>query len=230
MNRHISEQFDEELQSARKLMMEMGGLLEQQLKNAHEALLGQNAEKAHSVIEVEKQVNALEKELDDQCIQIIARRQPAASDLRMMIAVLRATTDLERIGDEAKRIAKLSLQIGVAEFPDDRFADIDALMDRVQVMVARSLDAFARSDVDNALATIELDVEVDRQYRAVVERLLREMREKPQTLELWMNMTWVTRALERIGDHAKNISEYVVYLARGEDVRHTRHQNSESRS
>lgn len=222
MNKHISEQFDEELQSARTLMMEMGGLLEQQLKNAHEALLGQNAEKALSVIEVEKQVNALEKELDDQCIQIIARRQPAASDLRMMIAVLRATTDLERIGDEAKRIAKLALQSTVHPWPDDRFADIDSLMDRVQVMVARSLDAFARSDVDNAIATIELDAEVDRQYRAVMERLLQEMRDKPESLELWMNMTWVTRALERIGDHAKNISEYVVYLARGEDVRHTR--------
>ncbi len=223
MNKHISEQFDEELQSARTLMMEMGGLLEQQLKNAHEALLGQNAEKALSVIEVEKQVNALEKELDDQCIQIIARRQPAASDLRMMISVLRATTDLERIGDEAKRIAKLALQSANHPWPDDRFSDIDMLMDRVQVMVARSLDAFARSDVDNALATIELDAEVDRQYRAVMERLLQDMRDKPDSLELWMNMTWVTRALERIGDHAKNISEYVVYLAKGEDVRHTRH-------
>jgi len=226
MNKHISEQFDEELQSARTLMMEMGGLLEQQLKNAHEALLTQNAEKALSVIEVEKQVNALEKELDDQCIQIIARRQPAASDLRMMVAVLRATTDLERIGDEAKRIAKLSLQSGAHPFPDDRFTDIDSLMDRVQVMVARSLDAFARSDVDNALATIELDAEVDRQYRTVMERLLRDMREKPEALELWMNMTWVTRALERIGDHAKNISEYVVYLASGEDVRHTRNKQT----
>ncbi len=222
MNRHISEQFDEELQTARTLLMEMGGLLEQQLKNAREALLRQNSEKALLVIEVEKQVNTLEKELDDQCIQIIARRQPAASDLRMMIAVLRATTDLERIGDEAKRIAGLALKSTNHVFPDDHYADIDNLMERVQVMVAQALNAFARSDVDSALDTIKADAEVDRIYRAVVERLLQDMRNKPDSLELSMNMTWATRALERIGDHAKNISEYVVYLARGDDVRHTK--------
>jgi len=222
MNRHISEQFDEELQTARTLLMEMGGLLEQQLKNAREALLRQNSEKAHLVIEVEKQVNTLEKELDDQCIQIIARRQPAASDLRMMIAVLRATTDLERIGDEAKRIAGLALKSTNHTFPDDRYADIDNLMERVQVMVAQALNAFARSDVDSAIETIKADAEVDRIYRSVVERLLQDMRNKPDSLELSMNMTWATRALERIGDHAKNISEYVVYLARGDDVRHTK--------
>jgi phosphate transport system protein len=222
MNRHISEQFDEELQSARTLLMEMGGLLEQQLKNAREALLRQNSEKALLVLEVEKQVNRLEKELDDQCIQIIARRQPAASDLRMMIAVLRATNDLERIGDEAKRIAGLALKSGSHVFPDDRYVDIDNLMERVQIMVAQALDAFARSDVDSALNTIKADAEVDRIYRSVLERLLQDMRNKPDTLELSMNMTWATRALERIGDHAKNISEYVVYLARGDDVRHTK--------
>lgn len=222
MNKHISEQFDEELQSARTLLMEMGGLLEQQLKNAREALLAQNSERALLVIEVEKQVNTLEKELDDQCIQIIARRQPAASDLRMMIAVLRATTDLERIGDEAKRIAGLALKSINHVFPDDRYVDIDNLMERVQSMVARALDAFARSDVDSAIETIKADAEVDRIYRSVVERLLNDMRTKPESLELSMNMTWATRALERIGDHAKNISEYVVYLARGEDVRHTK--------
>ena len=222
MNRHISEQFDEELQSARTLLMEMGGLLEQQLKNAREALLRQNPEKAMLVLEVEKQVNRLEKELDYQCIQIIARRQPAASDLRMMIAVLRATNDLERIGDEAKRIANLALKSGSQTFPDDRYVDIDNLMERVQMMVAQALDAFARSDVDSALQTIKADAEVDRIYRSIVERLLQDMRTKPATLELSMNMTWATRALERIGDHAKNISEYVVYLARGDDVRHTK--------
>ena len=222
MNRHISEQFDEELQSARTLLMEMGGLLEQQLKSAREALLRQNPEKAMLVLEVEKQVNRLEKELDDQCIQIIARRQPAASDLRMMIAVLRATNDLERIGDEAKRIANLALKSGSQTFPDDHYVDIDNLMERVQIMVAQALDAFARSDVDSALETIKADAEVDRIYRSIVERLLQDMRTKPDTLELSMNMTWATRALERIGDHAKNISEYVVYLARGDDVRHTK--------
>ena len=222
MNRHISEQFDEELQSARTLLMEMGGLLEQQLRNAREALLRQNPEKAMLVLEVEKQVNRLEKELDYQCIQIIARRQPAASDLRMMIAVLRATNDLERIGDEAKRIANLALKSGSQTFPDDNYVDIDNLMERVQIMVAQALDAFARSDVDSALETIKADAEVDRIYRSIVERLLQDMRTKPDTLELSMNMTWATRALERIGDHAKNISEYVVYLARGDDVRHTK--------
>ncbi len=222
MNRHISEQFDEELQSARTLLMEMGGLLEQQLKNAREALLRPNSEKALLVLEVEKQVNRLEKELDDQCIQIIARRQPAASDLRMMIAVLRATNDLERIGDEAKRIAGLALKSGNHVFPDDHYVDIDNLMERVQLMVAQALDAFARSDVDSAIETIKADAEVDRIYRSIVERLLQDMRNTPDTLELSMNMTWATRALERIGDHAKNISEYVVYLARGDDVRHTK--------
>lgn len=138
MNRHISEQFDEELQSARTLLMEMGGLLEQQLKDAREALLRQNSEKALLVLEVEKQVNRLEKELDEQCIQILARRQPAASDLRMMIAVLRATNDLERIGDEAKRIATLALKSGSHVFPDDHYVEIDNLMERVQGMVAQA--------------------------------------------------------------------------------------------
>ncbi|MCP5179614.1 MAG: phosphate signaling complex protein PhoU [Pseudomonadales bacterium] len=222
MNRHISEQFDEELQSARQLMMEMGGLLEQQLSNARDALFSQQSEKAMHVIETEKRINGLEKELDEHCIQIIARRQPAASDLRMMISVLRASSDLERIGDEAKRIARTALKIANQALPDDRYAEIESLMTGVEAMVARALDAFARSDVDSALANIAADADIDRRYKTITERLVQDMQRHPDTLDLSMSMIWVARALERIGDHAKNICEYVVYLARGEDVRHTR--------
>lgn len=222
MNKHISEQFDEELQITRNLLMEMGGLVEQQIHNACASLIGQDEERARRVMELEKRVNQLELELDDQCIQIIARRQPAASDLRMMISVLRASTDLERIGDESERIAKMALAVSHLEYPRDHYADVRAMNEQVTIMVSGALDAFARTDVAAAEAIIQADKEVDNAYRDILKRLIADMQQQPAAIELSLNITWAARALERIGDHAKNIAEYVVYLVRGEDVRHTK--------
>ena len=222
MNKHISEQFDEELQTARTLLMEMGGLVEQQIQNACSSLIGQDEERARRVMHLEERVNQLELELDDQCIQIIARRQPAASDLRMMISVLRASTDLERIGDESERIAKMALAVSHLEYPTDQYADVRAMNERVAIMVSGALDAFARTDVEAAEAVIRADEEVDDAYRDILKRLVADMQEQPDAIELSLNITWAARALERIGDHAKNIAEYVVYLVRGEDVRHNK--------
>ena len=220
MNRHISEQYDEELQTARTLLMEMGGLVEQQIQDACASLIQQDSSRAHDVVELEKRVNQLEKALDDQCIQIIARRQPAASDLRMMIAVLRATTDLERIGDESERIAKMALAVSHLEYPGDHYADVRAMNERVSSMVSNCLDAFARTDAKSAERVILADEEVDDAYQDILKRLMADMQKQPEAVELSLNIIWVARALERIGDHAKNIAGYVVYLVRGEDVRH----------
>jgi phosphate transport system protein len=222
MNKHISEQFDADLESARSQLMEMGGLVERQVREACAAVLDQREELAQGVRDAEPTVNRFEVNLDDHCVQTIALRQPTASDLRMMISVLKTSTDLERMGDEANRIAKMALALSGAEYPEDRYADVRILADRVIDMVSAALDSFARMDAAVARSVIRADKAVDDGYRQVLKRLVGDMQSRAEAVERSLNILWVARALERIGDHAKNISEYALYLVHGEDVRHSR--------
>lgn len=220
-NPHISEQYDAELDAARNLLMEMGGLVEQQLHDATKALIDQDDELASKVRQADARINQLEVEIDEQCIHIIARRQPAATDLRTLISVMKASTDLERIGDESGRIAKMAQTLAGMEYPADQYYDFRELAALAEAIVAESLDAFARLDAEGALKVIEADEDIDRGYNAIVRERGTTMRQDTASVERAMNVIWAARALERIGDHSKNISEYVVYLVKGKDVRHS---------
>ncbi|MGI9327562.1 MAG: phosphate signaling complex protein PhoU [Pseudomonadales bacterium] len=221
MNKHISQQYDADLDSVKAELMAMGGLVEQQLAHASQALINHDIELAERVRSTDEQVNRMEIELDEQCVQIIARRAPTASDLRMLISVMRAITDLERIGDEADRIAKMAKGMHREEVPGDQYRDFRELNAKVAQQLAMALDAFARLDAVKAVAVIQGDEEVDDGYKAIVSKLIGEMAEFPDTINRSMNTIWAARALERIGDHAKNLGEYVVYQVNGEDVRHS---------
>ena len=220
MSRHISEQFDAELAAVRDSLMRMGGLVEQQVNRACEALVTHDRSLAERVRTNEQQVNQLEVELDDQCVTIIARRQPTARDLREMISIVKTITDLERIGDEAERIAKMAIQVADQEIPSHQYGDFRAIHANIERMLNGALDAFARFDDTKAMEVIAADEAVDLGYKALIREQISEMRSNPATVEHNMNLAWAARALERIGDHAKNIGEYVVYQVKGQDVRH----------
>jgi len=220
-NPHISEQFDAELDAARNLLMEMGGLVEQQVHDASQALIDQDDELAGRVRRNDAPINQFEIDIDEQCIHIIARRQPAASDLRLLISVMKASTDLERIGDEAGRIAKMAQAVSGMEYPADQYNDFRHLSAKAEEILASSLDAFARLDADGAIAAIASDEQIDQGYNTIVRERGSNMRQDASGIDRAMNVIWAARALERIGDHAKNISEYVVYLVKGQDVRHS---------
>ena len=221
MSKHISEQYDAELDAVRRRLMEMGGLVEHQVRDACQALLTHDAELATRVRSTDKAVNALELGIDDQCIHIIARRQPAASDLRLLIAMMKMCTDLERVGDESGRIAKCALGLVGLEMPANHYAEFRHLAGLASGMLSRSLDALARLDVDSAVANISADAEVDLAYDNAIRDYTQTMESRPETVKPLLNVFWAARALERIGDHAKNIAEHVVFLVKGEDVRHT---------
>jgi phosphate transport system protein len=221
VNPHISEQYDAELDAVRSLLMEMGGLVEKLLQDATQALVDTDPVLAERVKADDKRVNQLEVEIDEQSVNIIARRQPIASDLRTLISIMKASTDLERIGDEAGRIAKMAIRLSdLAYSPSSQFSDFRHLATLTTEILARSLDALARLDTDGAIAAIGSDAAIDDAYDELVRRRSSEMRQDPGCIERDMCVIWAARALERIGDHAKNISEYVVYLVQGQDVRH----------
>jgi phosphate transport system protein len=222
MSRHISEQYEAELDALRRRLMEMGGLVEHQVRDACQAFLTHDAELAARVRSTDKEVNAHELSIDDQCIHIIARRQPAASDLRLLIAMMKVCTDLERVGDESGRIAKCALGLVGVEMTPDGYAEIRHLANLASGMLSRSLDALARLDVDAAMANISADEEVDRAYDHAIDTYSAALEQRPDAVRQLLNVFWAARALERIGDHAKNIAEQVVYLVKGQDVRHRR--------
>lgn len=218
---HISHQFDAEMESLRNHVLKMGGLVENQIINAVSALQDMNVIAAEKVILKDHKVNALEVRIDEECTRILAKRQPAASDLRMVVAVIKTITDLERMGDEAEKIGKMTVHI--AEKDGDfhsKYAGIKHLGEHVSKMVHDVLDAFARLDVDAALDAVRQDEEADMIYRDLIRMLITHMMEDPRTISEVLDIIWAARALERIGDHAKNIGEYVIYLVRGKDVRH----------
>lgn len=219
---HIYKQYDAELESVRSKVLEMGGLVEQQIVNALEALVNANPNLAATVMENDHRVNALEVELDEDCSHIIARRQPAAGDLRMIMMVVKTITDLERIGDEATKIARVAMKIVDSDrMYTPRFNEIKTMVALVREMLRTSLDAFARLDVSKTVEVAKQDVEVDEQFQVAMRQLITFMLEDPRTISMSLEVLFVAKAIERIGDHAKNIAEYVVYMVKGKDVRHT---------
>lgn len=221
MNKHISEQYDADLNGIKTQLMEMGGLVEQQVGHSSQALVSHDIELAERVRAADDKVNRMEVELDEQCVQIIARRQPTASDLRMLISTMRAITDLERIGDEADRIAKMAKGMAREQMPADEYQEFRALTAKVVHALGSALDAFARLDAEVAVKVIKGDEDIDDGYKHIVSDLTRAMADAPDTINRSMNTIWAARALERIGDHAKNLCEYVLYQVNGQDVRHS---------
>jgi phosphate transport system protein len=220
-SQHISHQFDEEMEALRHMVLKMGGLVEQQISGAIDALQETDAAAAEKIIRRDHKVNALEVSIDEACTQILARRQPAASDLRMVIAVIKTITDLERIGDEAEKIAMMAVNLAEddARF-GSRYAGMHHLSDLVIRMVHDVLDAYARLDVDAAIKVVRDDDVTDQEYQNMIRMLITYMMEDPRKISEVLDVIWAARALERIGDHAKNIGEYVIYLVKGKDIRH----------
>lgn len=222
MTEHIFKQYDAELESVRAKVLQMGGLVEQQIVSALEALVTANPKIAAEVMESDLQVNALEVQVDEDCSHIIARRQPAASDLRMIMMVVKTITDLERIGDEATKIARVAQKIYESDrLYKPRFNEIKNMVALVREMLRTSLDAFARLDATKTAEVARQDEQVDEQFRAAMRQLITFMLEDPRTISMSLEVLFVAKALERIGDHAKNIAEYVIYMVKGKDVRHT---------
>jgi phosphate transport system protein len=218
---HISRQYNAELEEIRSRVLQMGGLVEQQIEHALDSLVKGDTALGESVILNDTKVNKLEVTIDEECNQIIARRQPAASDLRLVIAVVKTITDLERIGDEAERIARMAVSLAQEERPKNNYAEIQTLGGHVRQMVHDALDAFARLDIEAALRVAREDTRIDQEYGGVMRQMITYMMEDPRTISRVLNVIWAARALERIGDHARNICEYIIYLVKGRDVRHT---------
>ena len=217
---HISKQFDNELESIRERVMAMGGLVEQQLINALKALTESEVEYAQLVIRNEPQVNALEVSIDEDCTKILARRQPAAGDLRLVMAVIKTITDLERIGDESEKIARMAIDLIEKQGPKSYYVGINAMGNHARKMVYGSLDAFARMDTSTALEVASEEPKSDEMYVAMLRQLITYMMEDPRNISGTIDAVWTARALERIADHARNICEYVIYFVEGKDVRH----------
>ena len=219
---HIYKQFDADMEAVRARVLEMGGMVEEQVTQAVEALITGNTKLAETVIDQDHRVNALEVAADEACTQIIALRQPTASDLRMILTIIKTITDLERIGDEAAKIARFAIKV----YDNDRivtprYNEIKYMAGMATKMLRESLDAFARLDVSGAAGVARQDMEVDEEFHLITRHLITFMMEDPRTISTFIDLLFVVKAIERIGDHAKNMSEYVVFMVKGTDVRHT---------
>ena len=221
MTEHISKQYDQDLEAIRSRMMQMGGLVESHIRAAIAGYLEGDLERAGQVIAGDAKVNELELAIDGDLGQIIVRRQPAASDLRLILAASKIVTDLERIGDEAAKIARMAKDLhgnGTAQPP--RLVALGHISEVAIGMLRRSLDAFARLDAAAAARVCGEDATIDEEFRAIIRQLITFMMEDPRTITTSLQVVWVAKAFERIGDHAKNIAEYVIYIVKGRDVRH----------
>jgi len=218
---HISKRFDQELEDIRNKVLSMGGLVENQVATGVKCLVTSDSELARKLISDDHRVNRMEVEIDEECVQILARRQPAAGDLRLIVAVIKTITDLERIGDQAEKLGRIQLELETQEISSSTYVKLEHLGDLVCAILNRSLDAFARMNVEDAMETMERDLKVNAEYDSLMREMITHMMEDPRTIRSALRISWCARALERIGDHAKNICEYVVFLALGKDVRHT---------
>ncbi|TDK68484.1 phosphate signaling complex protein PhoU [Sapientia aquatica] len=220
---HSSRQYDADLETLRSKVLLMGGLVENQFHDAIASFRSGNAELAASVITADSGVNQLEVDLDDACRHLILKRQPAANDLRTVMATVKVITDLERIGDEATKIARIAQgkdpQRGVMIFND--YDAVRGLASQVGNMLHDALDALARLDEKQAVKLIAKDAIIDQDFRAVMRNLITYMMEDPRTISPALDALWIAKAIERIGDHAKNIAEHVIFIVEGKDIRHS---------
>ncbi|MDO8343702.1 MAG: phosphate signaling complex protein PhoU [Cellvibrio sp.] len=218
---HISQQYNIELEAIRTHLSEMGGMAQRQVNDAIQALIDADVERAEQVVRADMKVNTMEMAIDEECIRILARRQPAASDLRLVIAVTKAITDLERIGDEASKIARQAIAMNKDGLAPRGYIEVRHIGNNVSRMLQDALDAFARLDMNLALTVVQTDKQVDMEYSTAMRELVTFMIEDPRSITRVLNIMWSLRALERIGDHARNLAQYVIYLVNGEDVRHS---------
>jgi len=218
---HRNKQFDVDLEDIRTRVLQMGGLVERQILDSIDSFSTGSHDLISRVIDGERDVDTAEKEIDDACAHVVARRQPAASDLRLIMGVSKIVTDLERIGDEAEKIARMARQIhgrGALQIP--RFVDIRHAGDLAVRQLRRALDAMARLDPLESEKLIAEDRMIDSEFRGIVRHLITYMMEDPRTISTALEIIWVAKAIERIGDHAKNVAEQVIFIVRGTDVRH----------
>jgi phosphate transport system protein len=222
MTDHSSKQYDIELETLRSRVLEMGGLVEAQIRAAIDGLTSGDVPALDAVIADDHRVNALEVSIDTESSHLIARRQPAASDLRLVLAIIKIVTDLERIGDEAAKIARMGKQsYARARMPSTPIAAVKHVGDIALGMLRKALDALARLDPVAAASIVREDFAIDEEFRAIVRQLITFMMEDPRTISQSLEILWIAKAIERIGDHAKNMAEQVIYIVKGTDVRHT---------
>ena len=219
---HISRKFNDELERLRSDVLRMGGMVEQHLDRAIEAITAGDSEMGLSVAKEDYKINNMEVSIDEECSRILAVRGPAAADLRLIVAVIKTITDLERIGDEAQRIGYLASHLATDVRPHDHYIELKGLGEHVQTMLHDALDAFSRLDTNDALQIVEEDKLVDEEYDQILRQCISMMMEDSRTIRRFMDVSWVARSLERIGDHAQNIAEYVVYMVHGRDIRHVK--------
>ena len=220
VNKHISGQFNNELESIRSSVLAMGGMVEQQLSDALEAIHSQDVELARNIVETDLKVNAMEVAIDEECTRIIAKRQPTASDLRLILMISKTVTDLERMGDCADKLARMVLNnTGRTQPP---LVSLDSMGRSAIKMLHDALDAFARMDVEAAVRLYHDDDKIDRQYESIIRELMTYMMEDPRTIPQVLDVLWCARSIERIGDRCQHISDYIIYCVKGKDVRHTK--------
>jgi len=220
-SQHVSSQFDDELGGLRTQVLEMGGLVETQVAAAIDAYSSGEIGSVKQIVETDRKVNNFEISIDDGCAHLIAKRQPTASDLRLVFGITKIVTDLERAGDEAKKIAKGVRRIYEAgQMPSQYGIGVRHIAEAALIMVREALDAFARLDAKLAEKIIGADAEVDVEFKSIVRQLITHMMEDPRTITTSIDIIWIARAVERIGDHAKNIAEHVVFIVEGRDIRH----------
>jgi len=219
---HSSKQFDMDLETIRSKVLLMGGLVETQFLDAMACFRTGNAERAEQVIKADDAVNRLEVTLDDACSHLIVKRQPAANDLRTIMASIKVITDLERIGDEATKIARSAKNYHTRNMAThNHYETVRVIATSASDLLHEALDAFARLDQKQAVKLIAQDAIIDHEFRSIMRNLITFMMEDPRTISAALDTLWVAKAIERIGDHAKNIAEYVIYVVEGKDIRHT---------
>ena len=227
LSHHISRRFNEDLERVRTQVLAMGGFVEAQLAKAVTSLIEGDSSLGESVALDDLKVNGMEITIDEECSRILATRSPAAGDLRVIVAIIKTITDLERIGDEGEKVGFIASRLATMERPENKYREIKHLGRIVSEMVHDALDAFARMDAEGALRVARQDRVVDEEYEAIHRQCITFMMEDPRAIRRALDVMWVVRSLERIGDHAKNICEYVIYMVHGKDVRHTRLEDIE---
>jgi phosphate transport system protein len=218
---HISRRFNKDIEDLRNSVLSMGGLVESQLTRAISAIVSGDSELGLQVAKDDYKVNEVEVDIDEECSRILATRAPTAGDLRLIVAIIKTITDLERVGDEAEKIGFLASNLAAMDRPPDSYRELKTLGTHVSHMLRDAMNAFARLDVEEAFDVLREDELVDEEYDAITRQCITFMMEDPRSIKRVLNVTWAARSLERIGDHAKNICEYVIYMVRGRDVRHT---------